>query len=289
MTQPALLSCLCFSKDRPLQLEGYLRSLAWAFPGRVPVTVLYAASAPLFAEGYAALARVFPDVAFQREEDFGAQVLAWARGGSGPLVMFGCDDVVYYRPVNMDRVLTVMARRAADLAGFSLRLGRNFKYSHVRPEPVPLPAFLGPDPDVLTWEWRKAECDWNYPFEANGTVYCRPLLMALLEGLEKHRLKAGELDWRHPNLLESSGNVFFKAMNILPLMAAFPASCLVVPTVNRVQEVYANPIQGPASSAEELEHLRLAGHAMDWAAYQGVDYDRIHVGTLHLCPPPAAS
>lgn len=273
------LNCLCFSKDRPLQLDGYLRSLRLMLDASLPVTVLYRASSAYYAEDYEELKRTYPAVAFVPETDFGAQVCDWVQTSQVPLVLFGCDDVVFYRPLDLRRA--VLAFEDADLLGFSLRLGRNILYSQSRPEPVAPPPFTATG-EILKWNWRGADGEWGYPFELDGTVYRRGMLAAVLTAMEQYRARTPAWDWRHPNLLEMNGNVFIKAMDILPGMASFPASCLIVPTVNRVQDYFQNPLLGRAYTTQELEELWRRRQIMDVSEFQKQPYDRVHVGNFYL-------
>lgn len=277
-----MISVLSFSKDRPLQCEGYLRSLQKAFGSNASrVRVLFKASGPSFASGYGHVGAEYPGVEFVPEHDFGEQVLEWIHGLTTPLATFGCDDVVFRGQVD---VLALAASFAdADLAGFSLRLGRNIRFSHRRKEELSQPDFTQID-GCLTWKWTEAEGEWAYPFELNGTVYRASYLAALLNGLEQIRVagRGSRGEWRHPNLLELSGVTLMKAMKQFRRMASFEESRLVVPTVNQVQHYFENPRHGEIKTVEELETLRLQGYHMDVDEYWRHSFDRIHVGEFYL-------
>lgn len=283
MSDDKTVACLCFSMDRALQLDGYLRSVKACMSVRVPVTVLYRTSSEFFEEGYRAVAKAHPDVDFLRETDFGEQVLGWADRVSTPLVMFGCDDVVYYRPVNLAKVGACLG--LPQLFGVSLRLGRNIRYTHTRKLPVAQPA-LSEENDLLFWRWPEGTCDWGWAFELNGTVYPRYVIRMLLQHLEQSRQRGVSQDWRHPNKLEMAFNRLLRSIEGGPvLMASFLQSCLVVPTVNQVQTLGDNPLFGEARSVHELEALRRLGAGMDLEKYGEGTYERIHVGDWHMSNP----
>ena len=266
--------------DRPLQLDGYLRSIRACFRQSVAVTVLYRASDAFFEEGYNQLAREHPAVAFVREDDFGKQTLAWAEEGQEPYLIFGCDDVVFYRPVDLEKAIAAFAWKS--LLGFSLRLGRNIRFTHKRATEVPQPSFEEKD-SLLFWKWRSAEWDWCWAFEANGTLYRRDVLKALLRVMEALRLKTADADWRHPNKMEMVGNQVIRILPGTPeSLACFSKSCLVAPTVNQVQTVGRNPLLGELRTPLELENLRRRGCRLNIDAYRGLDFYRIHVGDLFL-------
>lgn len=70
------LSVLCFSKDRPLQLEGYLTSITQTCKEPLAITVLYVCGSEMFEGAYNTLVSRFPKVRFEREMNFRKQVLA---------------------------------------------------------------------------------------------------------------------------------------------------------------------------------------------------------------------
>lgn len=274
--QSAGMACLCFSKDRPFQLDGYIRSMRRFLKYPVSLTVLYKATDPDILEGYECLKREHPEVSFVQESDFGAQTLRWLAGVETPLVFFGCDDVVFYQPVDMALVEAVL-REHPSVLGFSLRLGLNIRHTHTHEDVVPHPAFITESP-VLRWVWRGRPSDWGYPFEVNGTIYRTAFIRTLFQSLEKIRASVPQAEWRHPNHLEYSGNqVLIHTAQTPGELAAFPKSCLVVPTVNQVQNIAWNHLLGEIRTVRELEALRRSGDRMDLDAYAATSFDRIHV------------
>lgn len=278
-TPPAWVSALCFSKDRPFQLQAYLESLQWATSHPVDIAVLCSISSEEWRLGYQEVSRRFPVVRWIWEEDFGKQFLEWLQALRSPLVVFGCDDVVFVRPFDLRTI--VLELRDAETLGFSLRLGKNVRYCHSRSEAVPAPIFLN-ESTVLTWNWTTGEKHWGYPFELNGTVYRTELVAGLFRTLETLRLRKPPFDWRHPNLIEISANLLIKQLGQPSRMKSFAESCLVVPTVNRVQDLVTNHLMGISYAPEKLEELRRAGWRVDMEAYRKQAFDRIHVGCFPL-------
>ena len=278
---PAGMTCLCFSKDRPFQLDGYLRSVRRFFPVPVAMTVLYKSTDAAIQEGYACVKRDHPDVPFVQETDFGREVLDWVNGIKTPLVFFGCDDVVFRRPVDAASIEALLNGQPAVL-GFSMRLGLNIRHTHTREEPVPHPDFLSEQP-VLRWSWRGQPADWGYPFEVNGTVYRAGFVRALFQSLENIRRAVAQAEWRHPNYLEYAANQILTHSPQMPgELASFTESCLVVPSVNQVQNIAWNHLLGEIRTVRELETLRRDGKQMDLNAYASAAFDRIHVGEFFV-------
>ncbi len=245
------------------------------------MTVLYKSTAHELRDGYEDLNREHPQTQFLEENDFAVQVLQWLDAVQTPLVLFGCDDVVYRQPADLNTVEQVL-REHPSVLGFSLRLGLNIRYTHTRDNAIAPPAFISEKP-ALRWRWNGADSDWGYPFELNGTVYRVEWVRAILHLLEKLRQGDPRVEWRQPNFLESSANNLLRfAAQVPEELAAFPQSCLVVPTINQVQTIAWNHIMGEHRSVRELETLRRNGARMNLDAYATTPFNRIHVGELFL-------
>ena len=243
----------------------------------VNLTVLYKATAPEFEQGFDELKAAYPDVHFMEESDYGSQVLGWINNVTSELLFFGCDDVLFYRPVDISQIIQCFQTELG-LLGFSLRLGTNIHFNHTRRDQVPQPEFLQQRP-VLIWNWKNEPADWGYPFELNGTIYRTELVQLLVQAMETMRMQTKQLEWRHPNLTETAGNQLLNALPSVPQkMASFPESCLIVPTVNQVQHLAQNHIMGEVRSVGELEQWRREGRVLDLDAYANATFDRIHVG-----------
>lgn len=282
----APLACLCFSKDRPMQLDGYLRSVRRYFSAPVSMTVIYTSTAEAVEQGYDALAEQHCDVRFLRQEDFGTQCLTWLAEQSADYLLFGCDDVVYIRPVVVQRIIRLF--KSHHPMAFSLRLGKNIQYTHTTRAQIPQPPFTSIAPNLLIWQWNMAQGDWGYPFDLNGTIYPASLLRALLEGMDTLHKSNPSQEWRHPNLMESKGCQLLRAAQNTSPFACFETSCLVVPTVNQVQNVGLNRLMGAFISPCELEEKRRQGIIMDLKAYEQHSYNRIHIGDFFTTTAPIA-
>lgn len=268
---------ICFSKDRPLQLDGYLRSLRAAFDCRLEVSVLVAASNEHFGRAYNDLiTRCLEEKKFDKimfsYQSIKAALRQMLLNSQENVVMFGCDDVVFKDKID-NRWEELINDKT--LFGFSFRLGKNITYCHPadRHEKFEGTNISG----MLIWSWmRSSGVDFAYPFELNATAYRIETVLMYLDML------SGFGDW-HPNILE--GNFYhpdimsqFKSQ---PLMMSYEESKAHVVTVNRVQDVAANRIYGERS-AEELLHLYEAGTRLDLDWYRNRTWNSIHIGELQL-------
>lgn len=237
---------IVFSKDRPLQLHGYLTSLFQQWHGGVKVDVLVKDNPP-YGTAYYDLQREFEGrVRFGFETTFATNVLALLEDDA-PLTCFGCDDAVFVAPVVGDALVDAFAARD-DLLGVSLRLGANVRRGMWGQE-QPHPEFL-PDPHGAPWDderraaallWDAAHPlsvgDWAYPWEVVGTVYRTDFVRRMVSSIV----------FSNPSTLEHEGSLLWPAhAQGRTLLRCWYRSRLVLPTVNVVQETFPNGVVGGA-------------------------------------------
>ena len=277
--QPGIrgITFVCFSKDRPLQLDGYIRSFARHI-GQGSLTVLYHATSEAFAEAYGALAATYPWVRFQRQTDFSGDLQGILRAVPSRFVCFGVDDAVFIRPVDAGVVMAAMDD--PDVFAFSLRLGRNITRSMFSGA-MTLPDVALSPRGTLSWDVHASHhCgDWGYSWELCGTVYRTALARYIVEKVSPST----------PNTLEAAGGGLWSSQTTARLMHCFPESALVVPTVNVVQSDFPNGFLGTGISTETLLELWQAGDRIDLDACERIVTDQIHVADLPLQGRPAGS
>lgn len=242
------LQVVVFSKNRPLQLHGYLASFYAQCMDNASVTVIAKSVPEWFSAAYLEVAGEFPQVHWRQERVFSDDLLATI-DPEIPYTMFGCDDVVFTRTFQSDDLPW------DGVIGQSLRLG-----AHIR-----LDMFGNPmkHPTVLysVWNVDENEVDWAYPWEVLGTIYPTDFALRMVQ-----RINASS-----PSQLEARGALCWREETPHRRMAAWSASRLVVPTVNLVQDEYPNGIAGaiplePGFLLECWNH----GLRMDVERYKGM-------------------
>jgi hypothetical protein len=268
-----LISVICFSKDRPLQLEAYLQSLI--FYSGLPserISVLYADSTEI---SYDFLRQRYPDINWRRESSFYSDLLDLVRVSQN-YVLLGCDDVFFTDHFDLNVAMERLADDAT-LFGFSLRLGLNL---HSLPD-------VRRRGDVLAWDWtRAATGHWSYPWDVSATLFRRSDVEAYLratpEATNPNRLEA----IRAKALQSSPGSA-------APRLASFVRGKCLTLTVNRVQDEFPNDFDGSCDTdIHSLFQAHLAGKQLDWPRFSGAQNKVIHVDASYfrLCdkivPPP---
>ncbi len=258
-----------FSKDRPLQLHGYLDSLLTfsnLHPGQI--TVLYRDN-PEFS--YDLCKDSFPNCCWVIEESFSKNFLEILANIKSKYVMFGCDDVVFTRPFSFDSAIRNLERDSS-LFTFSLRMGKN-TYPHPR-DVISSSSFL-------KWSWGNDYwTHWIYPWELDASVYrvadVRDIVLSYKEPIS------------NPNFLEANfyedTALYSKYKNNMPYMMSSLEAKLLVITVNRVQETHLNSFDDClGSDVKSLDQKYRVGFRLDFMALRlKIMPKKIHVDGRYL-------
>ena len=246
-----------FSNDRPLQLGGALRSFfaRCQDADRCQMRVLYRASSE-YQPLYDTLIREYPKVRFVAEQNFRSDLLKLL--SASELVLMMMDDNLFIR--NFTSTEMVEALREHPLAvGFSMRLGRNTTFCYPLNKTQALPSFETETPQILSYDWTRADCDFNYPLEVSSSVYRTAELLPLLR----------EMPFKNPNTLEgefAARAPHFQASH--PRLLCFDLSRAFCNPINLVQTVCQNGVGGNSHhSPERLAQQFQAGARLDVDAY----------------------
>lgn len=217
-----MINTICFSRDRPAQLDLLLRSVALNTPWIDRVSVVYRASGISYVDGYMLCERHHPAVSFLPERDFRAQTLEGLHHGD--YTVFLCDDDVIYRPHPVGFMLP--GHRLAEypeVLCVSLRLGQNTT------ECYSLRTHQTPPPTISYYPWQTASGDFSYPGSLDGHIFRTHQLRTLIT--------ANNPTWTGPNELEDHLHRATQTC-LLPYMAAYPQSLLVGVPVNRTNTTH---------------------------------------------------
>lgn len=284
-----MISVICFSKDRPLQLHAYLESLMhYSGLQQDAITVLYKVVSPIT---YNAVIDSFPNVHWVSETSF-AQDLLSILSAADDLVLWGCDDVVFKS--QFDIGLCIKAFDDPKLFGFTLRQGGNLAGFNEW-----LTEFVSYENGVLVWDRVKLA---TYPWEVSASIYRKSDILDLLDmRIEMDQYACDEV-WKAlwyiykpgdrlpaialitgPNMLEWvpfywHGKSWAKCAD-RSYMACFAFSKSVSFSVNRVQEVAPNSYDCVHTEPEELYWAyTVEGKRLDWRALGGWANEHTHKG-----------
>jgi len=300
-----MISNIVFTRNRPLQLEGYLESLYRHLPQeRIQTYILY--KVDRFGEEYEELFRRFPQSVVVREQNFHDDLVSILAGIDTPYILFGTDDVLYYDSVDFAMIHDVFEKFPEEIFGFSLRISpRTAKEGGDDFVKVDFP---GAPVYKLNWQQGRNSIS-RYPFELDSTIYRTSLVRKILEHIAvEHRwlkkwLGRGSafsgfmksftsLKGLHrkihtfydPNSLEGDGYRWCKKhKDQLPPDLYFQKLCASAIQVNRVNTSKENPIDGTTEhTVEALNEKYRQGFRIDLEAIERNCPSETHVGRDHF-------
>ena len=259
---------IVFSKDRPMQLHGYLESIIRASGCREEqIYVLYKEILPV---RYDKVIRFFSGVNWIPEVDFDIQLREIVEKADDYIV-FGCDDVVFtdqFDLLQMEKYL----EEDEEVFGFSLRLGQNIK---------PAPKKIKSISQIRSWNWVDNTGHYGYPWELDCTMYRKDDVLGILGQIGK----VGS-----PNYLESIPEENRAAYIKRPGLASYAGdSKAMVITVNRVQDTHPNQVDD--SKATDVISLfiqyQYEGRTLDLDRMWACKRQQVHVGSEYLFLTPS--
>ena len=263
---------IVFSKDRPLQLAACLETLTDKLShGTCQIDVL-ARIEPPYANAYMAVAEEFERVGFVEERDFASDMDSLIHE-QADYVCFMCDDVLSIADINLQDAESVLSDDK--VVGVSLRLGTNVvvgMFGNEQPQPIFTPA--GPDNKFVQWDINEAAGDWAYPWDVLGTIYRAEFVNAMWP-LVSHA--------HNPSQFEDAGSRAWRNATLQHQYASWRDARTVVPTINVVQDQFANGVIGP-SPVDPLFLLEAwnNGLRMDTEYYNGRWFSSWRIGDLRL-------
>ncbi|MEJ2701036.1 MAG: hypothetical protein P8Z79_01195 [Sedimentisphaerales bacterium] len=278
------LTNIVFTRNRPLQLEAYLRSFHRFYPeGAFNTIILHRVD--LFGEQYEELFRTFRGCRVIREDDFNRDFLQILSGVETEYVNFGTDDVVYFDSVDLDIVESTFKTFENSIFGFSLRMSpESISGTRIRSHRID-------DREVYSVNWKTAKDKTaRYPFELNGTIYRTKLVGEIVSHICSDKVALRKIfaenspltrimnkifpmksfllllnAFRNPNSLEGYGYRWVKThRRRYPSELFFHGLCCSAIQVNIVNTIVNNPIDGgEAYTVESLNREFKRGHRFD--------------------------
>jgi hypothetical protein len=270
------LNIVCFSKDRPLQLHGYLSSLYESISDSANVcdiSVIVRAT-ETYQSAYDTVFREFPGVYRIDEQNFFTD-LSTVLDSDHNYTAFGCDDVVFVNSMNAKEIASELDS-AHDVLCITFRLGKNITrgmFGNAMPQPVLTEA--GP---FLSWDITHPAStgDWAYPWEVLGTVYRTDFVKQIVSDTKPNS----------PSQLEERGSHVWRNYTDQHIMASWQIPRSVIPTVNIVQREFANGFLGTTElDAPFLLDCWNHGLRLDVSRYSSATYESWRISDFFLYRP----
>ncbi len=198
-----IITNIVFTKNRPLQLEGYLRSLYKNFPAELIQTyIIY--KVELFGDEYKSLFQKYSDCIVVEETDFHTDFLNIINNINTKYTLFGIDDVVYFDSVDFDVIEKTFSKYPDNFFGFSLRFSKDsLKDGNDFVDETTIA-----DQTVYSIDWTKGQTpNTRYPFELCATIYPSALVKKVINNTMNNNLLVRKLFSPKSILIKSLGKV----------------------------------------------------------------------------------
>jgi hypothetical protein len=293
------LTNIVFTRNRPLQLEGYLQSFYRFMPREsVQTCILY--KPDLFDEQYSEVFQRFSHCRVFREKEFNSDFLSILEQVETEYMNFGTDDVIYFDSVDLDVIRGVFEEFPEEAFGFSLRMS---------PESIDEKEIYSHKVDkhnVYSVNWKRTnDKTARYPFELNGTIYRTELVKEIISHFSKDKEVLKKIFNKDSVRVRILSKVF-PMKNFLALLETFhnpnnleghcyrwvkkhkyryrkklffQKLCCSAIQVNLVNTTVKNPIDGSQEHrVEALNEKFKQGYKFDIEALERNKPERTHVG-----------
>ena len=287
------LPVFVFSKDRPCQLLCSLASLLRHLKAKaIDISILYKASSKAFSDSYSVVEGLLgsglytaqtSQVEFHWMEETETKTLGLLldealervrhRSKAAQSVLLTVDDALWFQDFDATAAMELL-REDGRIYSVHAKLCPRIEYAHPNNKFMRVPPFYSKQPalpfqkeksdgstsELLIFDRSKGEYDWNYPWELSASFY---RLDSVEEVLQKIRAEFGASAADHPNHLEGYGVRLLKQQKLRTANSATHCACsdhpvVAVVTINRVQNLFENPVydtNGSEMSPEELDKV----------------------------------
>lgn len=253
------MNIIVFSKDRPPQLELFIRSFKTYVKNadNHTIKVIYLATNEQYILGYNKLmAMNYPNIIYVKEERFYENVLQLIDPTDEHIVFFSDDNIFKNKYDFYDKQMDIF-NRDKDIACISLRLHPRLTYCYPQNIPQTPPKF---DENYIFY-WRGLPGDYGYPMSVDGHIFrTKDIYPALKRGR-----------YPNPTMLEN-----YLVMNTLraPKMICYDKSIIVNNPCNRASSCAGN-IHGTIELSE-LNSYFLEGKLISLDNIDGIENISCH-------------
>lgn len=272
-----MLSLCCFSKNRPLQLDAFLRSLKENASYFSDVHVLYLYDNDDFQKGYEIIQKEHSDINFHLESNFKDQILNLVSNFK-PYFAWATDDSLFYRnhELNDDKIDWAFNQEQA--ISINLRIGLNIIWqNHWYSEKVPKIPVKSKYKDLITWDSSNisVQNDVGRLWQNDASIMPQNLYFQRLQ-IEDHWYK--HRGCRGLDNIAQSGNIFNPRIG-----SCFENSVYINMPVNLVHllddgRLFAdNWGKYVQQDIFTLNHKLLDGYRIDW---KSLDFSNVDCGRM---------
>ncbi len=177
VVDPGLLTCVCNSFNRPMQLYAHLKSVRRHIPELADINVIYRADKEYDA-AYEIVKTAFPEIRFYKQgvspsQDYKPLTMQCAFARRDGYLMFSVDDIIVTHDVNLGLCLRKLEETKTYC--IHLRLGRNIDHCYAtrsnRSLATPVPLLKDIGEGMYSWRFGSGRGDWRYQNSMDMAIY----------------------------------------------------------------------------------------------------------------------
>ncbi|RZK40209.1 MAG: hypothetical protein EOO90_15875 [Pedobacter sp.] len=188
-----------FSKDRAMQLDGFLASYFENVANYSEIIVLYHVSDAGHKKSYDDLVKIYADfpVKFISETQFRNNLITALENTAQERVMFYVDDMLFSQKIDYNWFKNI--NPLDDIV--SLSRGKDLSFSTVLAKALKIPQLSPISEHLFRFQWNEIQefSDWTYPIGVSGYMFSKPEILAMMK----------VTPFKAPNSLESNLQAFF--------------------------------------------------------------------------------
>ncbi len=189
---------IIFSKDRAMQLDGFLSSYFDNVKNYAPISVLYHTSNHIHEKSYEDLKIIYKEkpVNFIKERNFREQLISSIENMREERLIFYVDDMIFSRKIDYNWLSEI--NPLEDIVCFSR--GEDLKYSTVLAKPLNVPQLQKFNENLYRFKWNEIKefSDWSYPLGVSGYMFSRKEMLSMIKSIS----------FKAPNSLEANLQIF---------------------------------------------------------------------------------
>ncbi len=170
-----------FSKDRAMQLDGFLASYFENVVNYSPIKVLFYTSDEAHQKSYQDLKKIYSNfpVEFIAESNFRKNLIDVLENSYQDRVVFYVDDMLFSQKIDYNWLKDVNPLK--DIV--SLSRGKDLNYSTVLAKKLDVPSFTKVSENLYHFRWNEINefSDWTYPIGVSGYMFSRPEIVAMIK------------------------------------------------------------------------------------------------------------
>ena len=253
------MNIVVFSKDRPLQLELFIRSFNKYVKDsdNYIINVLYNYSNNNYKNGYDKLISMnYSNVNYIKEDNFRTNLMS-INYNKNEYTVFFVDDNIFVNYIDFNDEQSNIFKSNNNILCRSLRLNPNLTYCYTEDRHMDKPYFINHN----IFHWRGQIGDFGYPMSLDGHIFrTRDILPYIIN-----------LNYFNPNSLECEMSI--RPIN-LPMMICYDKSIIINNPCNKVQNFNNN--KHGNTNTEELNSKFLDGYIISMENTDGLQNISCH-------------